>query len=152
MAGCFPFFLPPPPNCIMVYLSDFKYMIEDVVNIPNDSPPETKWSGYKRLRSKVHWTQSGYRYFNNVDSCWKWINRTRMSGYKRLRGVAFTLQSFSVHASATILAFQLLPTPRHQGLDLIIQTMSNILTDYLLPSRWNWQYLAWCQDATVWYS
>lgn len=64
-------------------LSDWGAGMEGGVNTPDDSTPETERSSYRRERSKALWTQSGCRYFNDVDSGWKQINRIRLSvGFK----------------------------------------------------------------------
>lgn len=60
-------------------LSDWGAVMEGGVNTLDDSTLETERSSYRRERSKALWTQSGCRYFNDVDSSWKQINRIRMS-------------------------------------------------------------------------
>lgn len=104
-------------------LSDWGAGKEGGVNTPDDSTPETERSSYRKERSKALWTQSGCRYFNDVDSGWKQINRIRLSvGFKAwhsFQSCTCTWASrvhphscsFSVssHAPASFSTFQLLP-------------------------------------------
>lgn len=93
-------------------LSDWGAEMEGSVNPPDDSTPEPEGSSYRRERSKALWTQSGCRYFNDVDSSWKQINRIRISvGFRAWPSFQSHVGEWSTSTFMSIFLF--FSRPRH---------------------------------------